>query len=170
MRPTSGRSGASRAFAFRSVSNAIPKVLEALWLWRQFPRQIASDLSQFHHRRIAEWHQGDMSSYELLELLEWMPERGAFKTCARGGEYSEEEMTWRHIANELARLRASFHAVHGGHRYDPPTLLTKAEQLADEQEAEAAEQRREDFFGMFADRTPRVEEFDDDDDDLIRLG
>lgn len=93
-----------------------------------------------------------MSSYELLELLEWMPERGAFKTCLRGGEYSEEEITWRHIANELARLRATMHAVHGGQRYDPPTLLTKAEQRAEVEEAEAAEERREEFF-VFADRT-----------------
>jgi len=104
-----------------------------------------------------------MSSYELLELLEWMPERGAFKSCARGGEYSEEEITWRHIANELARLRATMHAVHGGHRYDPPLLLTKAEQRANEEEAEAAEERREDFFS-FVDRSSRdIEPVEDDD-------
>ena len=104
-----------------------------------------------------------MSSYELLELLEWMPERGAFKSCARGGEYSEEEITWRHIANELARLRATMHAVHGGHRYDPLLLLTKVEQRANEEEAEAAEERREDFFS-FVDRSSRdIEPVEDDD-------
>lgn len=128
-------------------------MLEALWLWRQFPRQIASDLSQFHQRRITEWHEGTMSSYELLELLEWMPERGAFKTCLRGGEYDEDQLTWRHIASELARLRASFHAAHGGQRYDPPVLLTKAQQIDEVEDAEASEERREDFFA-FATREP----------------
>lgn len=98
--------------------------MEALWIWRQFPGQIASDLSQYHHRRIAEWHSGEMSSFELLELLQWMPERGAFKTSARGNEYSEEEHVWRHIANELARLRATMHAVYGGKKYEPPLMLS----------------------------------------------
>lgn len=124
-----------------------------MWIWKQFPRQIASDLSQYHRRRIAEWHQGDMSSYELLELLEFMPERGALKTALRKGEYSEEEQVWRHVANELAKLRATMHAVHGGKQYSPKVFLTVAEirEMADDQEA--AEQRREDFFA-FADRTP----------------
>lgn len=126
-------------------------MLQALWLWRQYPKQIASDLSQFHHRRITEWHDGTMSSYEMLELLEFMPDKGAFKTALRGGEYSEQEITWRHIANELARLRATMHAVHGGQRYDPPTLLTRAEQREEAEDAEEMEERREDFFS-FADR------------------
>lgn len=141
--------------------------MEALWLWRQFPRQIASDLSQFHHRRIAEWHSGEMSSYELLELLEWMPERGAFKTSVRGGEYSDEELTWRHIANELARLRATMHAVHGGKKYDPPLLLSKAAMREEAEDLEATEERREEFFS-FADRSPRAIESERvDDDDLV---
>lgn len=108
-----------------------------------------------------------MSSYELLELLEWMPDRGAFKTSVRGGEYSEEEITWRHIANELARLRATMHAVHGGQRYDPPLLLSKHDQREEAEDAEAAEYRREEFFS-FADRTPKAIEAADN--DLIEVG
>lgn len=96
-----------------------------------------------------------MSSYELLELLEFMPETGAFKSAVRGGEYTEGELVWRHIANELARLRATMHAVHGGKRYDPPTLLSKAAQKAEQADAEAAFERREEFFS-FADRTPEM--------------
>ena len=92
-----------------------------------------------------------MSSYEMLELLEFMPDDGAFRSALRGGEYDENQMTWRHIANELARLRATMHAVHGGQRYDPPTLMSKAERLEAMEQAEAAEERREDFFS-FADR------------------
>jgi hypothetical protein len=126
--------------------------MEALWLWSQYPRQIASDLSQYHHRRIAEWHQGEMSSYELLELLEYMPERGAFKTAARGGEWSREEAVWAHIANELAKLRATMHVVHGGKNaaYSPMVFLSKAEQLEQQQRAEAIEEAREAVFA-FAD-------------------
>lgn len=112
-----------------------------------------------------------MSSYELLELLEHMPDKGAFKRALRGGEYAEDELTWRHIANELARLRATMHAVHGGHRYDPPLLLSKAAQLEELEDLEATEDRREDFFS-FADRTPKAIEaaLDVDDYDIIEVG
>lgn len=96
-----------------------------------------------------------MSSYELLELLEYMPDEGAFKRALRGGEYSEQEITWRHIANELARLRATMHAVHGGQKYDPPLLLSKAQVEAEQEDLEATAERREDFFS-FADRTPKA--------------
>jgi hypothetical protein len=126
-------------------------VLEALWIWRQYPKQIANDLSRYHRRRIAEWHQGTMSSYEFLELLEFMDDEGAFPTALRGGEYSEARLDIRHLTNEVARLRATMHAVHGGQRYDPPTLLSKAEQRAEAESAEETAERREDFFS-FADR------------------
>ena len=92
-----------------------------------------------------------MRSYELLELLEFMPDEGDFKRAMRGGEYSEWEQAMRHGVNEVARLRATMHAVHGGQKYDPPLLLTKAEQREEVEDAEAAEERREDFFS-FADR------------------
>lgn len=108
-----------------------------------------------------------MSSYELLELLEFMPEHGAFKTALRGGEYSEDQITWRHISNELARLRATMHAVHGGQRYEPPLLLTKAEQRQQQAELEETAERREDFFAL-ADRTPMKLAADDADMDSIR--
>lgn len=92
-----------------------------------------------------------MSSYDLLALLEFMDDEGALKSALRGGEYSEKQNTWRHIANELARLRATMHAVHGGQRYDPPLLLSKADQRAETESAEETAERREDFFS-FADR------------------
>jgi hypothetical protein len=69
----------------------------------------------------------------------------------RGGEYSEARLDIRHLANEVARLRATMHAVHGGQRYDPPTLLSKAQQRAEAESAEETAERREDFFS-FADR------------------
>jgi hypothetical protein len=107
-----------------------------------------------------------MSSYELLELLEFMPDNGAFKTALRGGEYSEDQITWRHISNELARLRATMHAVYGGQRYEPPLLLTKAEQRDEMTQLEETAERREDFFSL-ADRTPMKLADDDADMDLV---
>lgn len=128
--------------------------MEAVWLWRQFPRQIANDLSRFHHRRIAEWHQEKMSSYELLELLEFMPEQGVFQKAIRCGEFSEEEQVSRHIASELARLRATMHAVHGGESYTPKVFLTMAEYRELAEDAESAEEGRESIY-QFADRSSK---------------
>lgn len=128
-------------------------MLEFQWIWRQFPRQLTSDLSRFHGISIGDWHRGEVSSYELICHVEFLPEESAFKTALRAGEYGEDQITWRHIANEIARLRATMHAVHGGQRYKPPTLLTRAEQREEIDAADATQERREDFFS-FADRTP----------------
>jgi hypothetical protein len=102
-----------------------------------------------------------MSSYELLELLEFMPDRGAFKTAARGGEYSDEEIVWRHIATELSKLRSITQTVHGGKANQMMTFPTIAEQRERAEEAADMEERRELLYS-FADRTPlpRSEKFD----------
>jgi hypothetical protein len=75
-------------------------------LWRLYPGEIASDLSQYHHRRIADWHQGTMLSYELLELCEYMDDDGRLKTAMRQGEASEHRQAVFAAANETAVLRA----------------------------------------------------------------
>jgi len=141
--------------------------MEALWIWRQFPRQIASDLSQYHHRRIAEWHDGTLSSYELLELIEHLPERGAFKTAGRGGELCLQDQMLRYAANEIARLRATIHIVNGGKRYEPFTFLSLAEQREIYEEEMAVADGREVMYS-YADRTERYTgsmDFADDIDD-----
>lgn len=150
--------------------------MEAQWLWCQFPRQIASDLSRFHHRRIAEWHAGDMSSYELLELLEYMPDEGAFKTAVRGGEYAERDIVWRHIASELSKLRATTHAVYGGQSYSPRVFMTLAERKEIEAKEADQEEVRESFYA-FASRpslegVQKLNTYDDDDydGDIIVVG
>lgn len=96
-----------------------------------------------------------MSSYELLELLEYMPEKGAFKTAARGGEYSEEERVWRHIATELSKLRSITQTVHTGKPVEIRTFPTMAEMREAAEEEEAIEELREDFYTM-ADRTIKM--------------
>jgi hypothetical protein len=60
----------------------------------QFPAQLESGISLFHHRSIGEWHRGDMSSRELLALIEELPETSTFKIardrtlriCSHGGD------------------------------------------------------------------------------------
>ena len=63
---------------------------EALPVWRVWPRQIASDLRArgLHHQwwlRGTIGHDSDplLSSYELLELIEHLPEESATKTAMR---------------------------------------------------------------------------------------
>lgn len=98
--------------------------MEAQRIWRVLPRQMASDLQRFFHRRIAEWHSGEMSSYELLELFgaaivddpaaktrtirfDFPPEDGAVAGELRGGERPEWKRMLAQIANETAVLRAA---------------------------------------------------------------
>lgn len=130
--------------------------MEALWLWKQFPRQIASDLSRYHHRRIAEWHDGSMSSYELLELIDQLPARGSFRTAVRGGELCVEDQMLRHGINEVTRLRAIMNSVHGGKSYVPTIYYSQAEILEMQEEQAAVADGRESVY-QFADRTYQKE-------------
>lgn len=147
--------------------------MEAHWLWRQYPRQIASDLSQYHHRRIKEWHDGAMSSYELLELLEFMPERGAFKTAVRGFEFSGDEKVWAQIANELAVLRAGYMPKVKGEEYGSTIFYSPSKLRELAEQAEAQTEVREEFYAFAA--RPGVQElnikddFDDFDEDVDRV-
>jgi hypothetical protein len=62
----------------------IPKVVEALLLWRRFPTQIEADLRiHCHGLRIADWHQGRMSSRELLVLVHGLPDTSKYKEAAQ---------------------------------------------------------------------------------------
>lgn len=101
-----------------------------MWIWRQFPRQIAVDLRRFTGLHIKHWHRGTrgddgdllLSSYELLELLEYLPDTGAFKTAAeRGGRWPTWQQMLAEAVNESYRLRAAYHAVNGGEdsAFDP---------------------------------------------------
>lgn len=96
--------------------------MAAVWIWRQFPRQIAVDLRRFN-LHIKWWHRGTrgddgdmlLSSYELLEILENLPETWAFKTAAeRGGRWPTWQQMLAETTNESYRLRAAYHVVNGG--------------------------------------------------------
>lgn len=97
-----------------------------------------------------------MSSYELIELLEFMPDEGVFKTAVRGGEFCERDQVWRHIANRLSRIESITYVAHTRKVGDSMKMFyTLAEMREQVQEAEEMEDRREGFF-QFADRTPKA--------------
>src|SRR5512139_1333868 len=131
-----------------------PKVMEAQAIWVRWPRQIASDLSRFHHRRIADWHQGVMSSYELLELLEYPPEDGALARAIRDGERSEWQQMLAQVANEVAVLRAGQVQSVDGDEYGSMLWFSAAKLREMADRAEAVEDAREAVFA-FADRTTK---------------
>jgi hypothetical protein len=122
--------------------------MEAHALWVGFAGEIASDLSQYHHRRIADWHQGAMGSHEFLELCEFMPDAGRFKTALRGGNPSDDQWAWRQTANESAVLRLGMlpgseqHEL-GSRLFIPPSDIRDAQQRE-----EAAEDAQKEIYAM----------------------
>lgn len=115
----------------------IPKVREILPTWRKYPTEIAYDLSVVHRRHIGEWHRGEMSSRELIELLEPLPCcTSAFKTALRGGDWCIHEYTAARAANEAALARAD------GNGYTPELIKSPAQQR---EEADFKAMRRKAF-------------------------
>lgn len=47
-----------------------------------------------------------MSSRELLELIEFLPDKSAYKTARRGGDWSDAEYREARLVNEMALSRA----------------------------------------------------------------
>lgn len=140
-----------------------------------WPRQIASDLSRFHHRRIADWHHGVMSSYELLELfgvsvtddaktetrtirIDFAPDDGELAKAMRDGERPEWQQMLAQTANETAVLRAAYvpdaqSSEYGSRLFFP---IPKMREFAAENDRMLAEQQRlrdeglDDVAGMAA--------------------
>lgn len=92
-------------------------MLEALRIWKTVPTEIESDLSRFHRRRIGDWHLGQMSSRELLALLDNLPDDSQFKRYAAapygrggpwGGDWSKAEYIQARIARELQAARGVY--------------------------------------------------------------
>jgi hypothetical protein len=140
-----------------------------VWIWKQFPRQIATDLRRFYPgTHIKHWHRGTrgadgdllLSSYELLELLEHLPEDSAFKTQAeRGGRWPDWKQMLAESVNESYRMHAAYNLVNGGEEasfdpsdyefVDPVDRKRQAELDAmDEEAAEDAQERFESQIGF----------------------
>ncbi|GJJ22280.1 hypothetical protein MTY414_59530 [Mycolicibacterium mageritense] len=142
-------------------------MLEALQIVRLWPRQIASDLRRFWHCRMADWHSGELSSYELLELfgvayvdvvedgetrklieLEHAPEDGAVAKAIRGGDWPE----WVQILAELHKEESVYHAA----KYSTPrkkhqatVFLSPVERRKRQEQAVADAQERQDSQSDF---------------------
>ena len=104
-----------------------------------------------------------MSSFELLELfgvsfeddpkartrsfrVDFAPEDGALAKAMRGGRRSRAEIVRDETFNEVARLRASYHAVNGGsgHSYEPFAFEDPVDVTAKAVEAEVNAQLQSD--------------------------
>lgn len=116
-------------------------MFEAVALWRRFPGEIASDLSQFHQLRIRDWHRypdgGDLSSYELIELCEFMDDDGRYKKALRKGEWSDRDAAIFGTANEVAVLRAGQFPdadadQYGSRLFIPPAIAAESMRKAEE--------------------------------------
>ena len=103
---------------------------QAVLLWSQHPTPIECDLADRGHD-IMEWHRGRMSSRRLLVLLEYGSDLGPYKKALRGGRQTRAERVAEEHFNETARLRASFHAAHGGEAafYEPPHLQDPIDEI-----------------------------------------
>lgn len=79
-------------------------------MWREFPTQIRSDLQLHYGRHIRDWHRGEMSSAELVDLLNGLPETSRYKGARRGlpfgveYEWAPEEYRMAALARQLAPL------------------------------------------------------------------
>jgi hypothetical protein len=127
-------------------------VRPAVAIWRQWPTEIESDL--LPKADIHDWHRGTrdeygvlkLSSRRLLVLLEFLPEESAFKTAAeRDGGWTLHQLIASETHNELARLRASYHAVHGGEEavYEPHEFLDPSIDRLREKAAQSEDQEFE---------------------------
>lgn len=83
-----------------------PKIRLAVAYFRRFPAEVRHDISRyFPGRHIREWHQGSMSSSELLDLLEFLPEESATKTAERMGDWTSDQYRIARLVNEIALMR-----------------------------------------------------------------
>lgn len=58
--------------------------MEALQLWVRYPKQTATGLrNEYPGAHIRQWHQGEMSSREFLELIEGLSPESWFKQSLR---------------------------------------------------------------------------------------
>jgi len=114
-------------------------------LMRSWPTEIESDLSRYHRRSIGDWWRGVMSSRELMALVRHLPEESAFKTEAeRDGEWPARIRMIQTGVNELSKLRASYHGMHGAN-YEPVLWISPGELRAQADEEEVGQELQEDL-------------------------
>lgn len=142
--------------------------MEAHTFWRMNPRQIASDLRRFFRTHIREWHQGRLSSYELLELfgvvieedrdartrtirVEFAPADGALDRALREGGFTRTEQLIAANYNALEHIRLWIHVGNGGKPFEPQLIRDprdERERLREQERQQA--HRREINSQMFS--------------------
>lgn len=128
--------------------------MQAIPAIKTYPLEIESDLSRYHRADVADWHRGAMSSRRLLALLEHLPDESAFKQALRDGGFSRAERMAAETHNEVARLRASYHAVNGGAdaAYEPFEFVDpRVERLREQHEADELEELEQAQRDLYAD-------------------
>jgi hypothetical protein len=117
-------------------------------MWRQYPGELASDLSQFHRIRIADWHRGKLSSYELLELADFMDENGRLKTAQRLGDPPDYQKALFQAANELAVLRSTYVQQVNSDEYGSQLFLLPSRLRIMAEKDDVREEMTEGLFAM----------------------
>lgn len=135
--------------------------MTALSFWRRYPREIASDLRRFFPGcHIRQWHSGELSSFELLELfgvtviddpeqrvrtlrVDFPPKDGAVDCALREGGFNRDQTIAAAIHNELALNRLWIHVGNGGKHYDPPRIDDPREDKARREEEQKRAELRE---------------------------
>lgn len=97
----------------------------AVELWARYPTEIEADLSHRHGRHIREWHQGQMSSRELLALVLYSDDDSEYQKARRDGDWTDMEYIVATIANRLA--------AQSGQEYEPfLSPAQRAEEVIDD--------------------------------------
>ena len=92
---------------------------EAFERWSHYSKEIACDLRHFYPgTHIKQWHQGEMSSRELLELLDGLPDEGAndpswFKIAVRADykRMKDEEAAKPMVEGRVKALKGLYRKV-----------------------------------------------------------
>ena len=125
----------------------------ALWFLKRWPKQIESDL-RADRSILRDWHRGARDEYgrlkvtsrELLVLIEYLPDDGAFKMALQGreGDWDEKTQILAGIHEELSMYHASkYDGQDMAKTFLSPkarmeALLKQAEEEQDVEDAEAA--------------------------------
>lgn len=125
------------------------KVWAALWFLKRWPKQIESDL-KFDRSILRDWHRGardergrlKVSSRELLAILEYLPDKGAFKMALHGreGDWPEDIQILAKIHEELSLYHAWKYGKDEGETFLSPKARFEhhLKQAEEEQDAEDA--------------------------------
>jgi hypothetical protein len=109
----------------------------------RYANDIEADLL-FKNIDIFDWYQGKMSSRRLLVLIERLPEKGAFKTAIRDGEWTLQEQLLTAVFNQIHAMRGD--AYGEGFLFRP--ILSPSMQRQKDDELAAARAAHDDVIAQ----------------------